>query len=107
MDRVDACGKALNDSRRSSELEKLADAVKPITDAATVRERSMLRVNVRWRRSQRFARQLRELGFYEAKIFPAAVFLGKPARANIAGPVDQELCARFRDPDHVLFPVVK
>ena len=67
----------------------------------------MLRVNVRWRRGRRFARQLRELGFDEAKIAPAVVFLGKPTRANIAGAVDQELGVRYGNPDHVLFPVVK
>jgi hypothetical protein len=34
MDRVDAYGKALNNSRRSAELEKLADAVKRLLGGA-------------------------------------------------------------------------
>src|ERR1700730_7584646 len=107
MDRVDAHGKALNNSRRSAELEKLAGAAKPIIHAATVRWRSMLRVNIRRRRGWRLARQHFELGFDEAGIAPTVVFLGQPTRANIAGAVDQKLSVRFGNPDHVLFPVVK
>ena len=67
----------------------------------------MLRVNVRRRRRWRLARQHFELGFDESRIAPAVVFLGKPARANIARAVDQELGMHFRNPDHVLLPVVK
>ena len=67
----------------------------------------MLRVNVRGRRVQRFTRQQFELGLNETKITPAAVFLRQPARADIAGTVDQELGVQFWNPDHVHFPVVK
>src|ERR1700674_5203991 len=98
MDRVDAYGNALNNSRRSAQLEKLADAVKPIIHAATVRWRSVV-VRARRRRGRRLPRQHFELRFDEAGIAPTVVFLGQPARANIAGAVDQELGVGFRNPD--------